>query len=664
MPALATAKDGRVAIAYDTYDKGDYDVWVREFESGGKGQAAQPVATSAGYEARAALTYDAKGQLWVSWESSGPTWGKDWGAYERETGIGLYRDRQIGLRVLAGGKWLAPEKPPGSAMPGAKKRRGPANLPARQPEPTDRKQGEEAEVEGASAYNNLARIVCDKDGRIWMFARCREGNFHTPLGTVWINYAAYYDTDHWVGPVLLPHSDNLLYNLPAVAAHPAGGLVVAHSSDHRQSRHIQALRAGSNASLDADKDPFDNDLYVSRLEFATAAAAATLQPAKTSPKAEVAPGAETLKEREAVARARAQRIDYNGTRLQIVRGEFHRHTEISGDGGNDGPLEDMWRYGIDVAAMDWLGCGDHDNGGGREYTWWLTQKTTDAFRIAGVFEPPFTYERSVRYPEGHRNVVFDYRGVRTLPRLPISDRNSPDHAPDTQMLYKYLKVFNGVCASHTCATSMGTDWRDWDPVYEPMVEIYQGARQNYERPGAPRSPTAGDAIGGWEPLGFVNLAFKKGYRFSFQSSSDHGSTHISYALVYAENNSREALLKAMRQRHTYAATDNIIADYRCKAGGRDYMMGDEFTTSEAPTLRLKLVGTAPFSKVTLVKDDVEVRVWEPGKAEVELTWTDPKPVAGETSYYYFRGEQAKVATETHGELVWASPMWIKYQPKQ
>ena len=53
---------------------------------------------------------------------------------------------------------------------------------------------------------------------------------------------------------------------------------------------------------------------------------------------------------------------------------------------------------------------------------------------------------------------------------------------------------------------MGTDWRDNDPAVEPMVEIYQGDRQNYERPGAPRCPTAEYSIGGWEPLGFVNLA--------------------------------------------------------------------------------------------------------------------------------------------------------------
>lgn len=663
-PAIAASPTGRIAIAWDTYDKGDYDIWLREFDAAGKPLDARPVANSPQYEARPSLAYDTQGRLWASWEQSGPTWGKDWGALERNTGIGLYRDRQIGLRVLADGQWMEPAAPHWAALPGAKKRRGPGNLPVRKAGgEEERKAGEEAKTTPAGAYNNLGRIAADRDGRIWLLARSREGAFHTPLGTVWMNHAAFYDGEKWVGPILLPHSDNLLYNLPAVAAHPAGGLVIAHSSDHRQSRHVQRLGGGGNASLESGRDPFDNDVFLSRLEFPAAQFTASLKPAKQPPAASAAPSADTLKERAEIAAARDYRFNYNGTKLQVIRGEFHRHTEISGDGGNDGPLEDMWRYGMDVAAMDWLGCGDHDNGGGREYTWWLTQKTTDAFRIAGKFEPPFTYERSVRYPEGHRNAVFEQRGVRTLPRLPISGRNDPGHAPDTQMFFKYLKAFSGVCASHTSATSMGTDWRDWDAQVEPMVEIYQGARQNYERPGAPRSPTADDAIGGWEPLGFINLAFKKGYRFSFQSSSDHGSTHISYALVLAENNSREALLKAMKQRHTYAATDNILAEFTCQTGGKTWMMGDEFTAAEAPRLTVKLKGTAPFAKVTLVKDDVEFVLGEPNKAEVEFTWTDPKPVAGQTSYYYVRGEQAKQGTETNGELVWASPMWIKYQPK-
>ncbi len=243
-----------------------------------------------------------------------------------------------------------------------------------------------------------------------------------------------------------------------------------------------------------------------------------------------------------------------------------------------------------------------------------------------------------------------------MPRLPRTDRDNVVHAPDTQMLYKYLKLFDGICASHTSATTMGTDWRDNDPIVEPMVEIYQGCRMNYERPGAPRAPTADFSLGGWEPKGFVNLALLKGYKFSFESSIDHGSTHISYGMVYAEGNSREAMLAAMKKRHTYAATDNIIADYRCTTGGKEYMMGDDFISNEPPTVKIKLVGTQPFAKVTLVKDDVEHVLGEPNKAEVEFTWTDKEAKAGKESYYYVRGEQ------TDGELVWASPMWITYKP--
>jgi len=659
-PAIVAAakNDGRVAVAWDTYEKGDYDVWLREF-IGEKAGEARPVANSVLYEARPALTYDLKGRLWISYELSGATWGKDWGALVRDKGIGLYRDRQIGLRVLDSNQWVEPMDSFTDALPAAKKRRGPANLPVNTPaaEAPTRKPGQEAQTE-ADAYNNLARIVCDRDGRIWLFARSREGTFHTPIGSVWINYATYYDGKQWVGPILLPHSDNLLYNLPAVAAHPQGGLLIANSTDHRQDRHV--IRTGRDVnSLGSNRDPFDNDVYINRLEFPAQPVKLTLVVAKENqPVANTAPSPATVKERAEVERCRAQRVNYNGTELRLIRGEFHRHTEISSDGGTDGPLEDMWRYGIDVADMDWLGCGDHDNGGGREYTWWLTQKTTDTFRLPGRFDPPFSYERSVRYPEGHRNVVFAQRGVRTLPRLPKTEPEPVVHAPDTQMLYNYLRQFNGVCASHTSATDMGTDWRDNDPVVEPMVEIYQGARQNYERPGAPRSPVPSDALGGWRPLGFVNLALLKGYKFSFESSSDHHSTHISYALVYAEGTSRQDLLKAMRARHTYAATDNIIAQWNCSANGREYMLGDDFKTSQPPTFRLKLRGTSSFSKVTIVKDDVEVNVVEPKQENVELTWTDPQPTAGKTSYYYVRGEQVD------GELVWASPMWVTYEPKE
>jgi len=72
-----------------------------------------------------------------------------------------------------------------------------------------------------------------------------------------------------------------------------------------------------------------------------------------------------------------------------------------------------------------VGCCDHDNGGVREYTWWISQKFTDAYMLAGKFVPMYYYERSVAYPEGHRNIIFPNRGVRPLPRLPVTSPTSP-----------------------------------------------------------------------------------------------------------------------------------------------------------------------------------------------------------------------------------------------
>jgi hypothetical protein len=661
-PAIAAASEkngGRVAIAWDTYEKGDYDVWLREFDASAKAGDAQPVANTPEYEARPALSYNADGSLWIAYELSGESWGKDFGGLVQNKGIPLYRDRQIGLAILKDGKWQQPASGFENSLPGATPRRRQINqrAPALEPGGESRQAGQEAEVQRNFPHNNIARIITDANGHVWIFARSRQNDFQSPLGSVWFNWATYYDGQKWVGPILVPHSDNLLYNVPAVVALNDGSLVVTHSSDHRHDRTLQRAGGGGNISLNSDRDPYINGLFLSRLKAPGQVASVSLIAATNTPTANPQPSPATVAELAAVNRVRDYRATVDGQDLRPVRGEFHRHTEISGDGGNDGALEDMWRYGIDVADFDWLGNGDHDNGAGREYTWWLIQKTSDAFYLGDTFSPEYTYERSVQYPEGHRNVIFAQRGIRTLPRLPISARDFDGHAPDTQLLYKYLHLFGGVTASHTSATDMGTDWRDNDPEVEPFVEIYQGCRQNYERPGAPRSPTEDDAIGGWEPKGFINLALLKGYRLGFESSSDHRSTHISYAIVYAKDNSRAEIIKAIKQRHTYAATANILADVRSVADGKEHFLGDEYTASEAPKFNIKLVGTGAFSKVVIVKDDEEIHTETPNSDKVDFTWTDPSPTPGKTSYYYVRGEQA------NGELVWVSPQWIKYQPK-
>ena len=250
------------------------------------------------------------------------------------------------------------------------------------------------------------------------------------------------------------------------------------------------------------------------------------------------------------------------------------------DGGSDGSVEDMWRYAIDAAAIDWASNNDHDNGGGKEYSWWLAQKTTDLYnspRIAGMF----SYERSNGYPHGHRNVMFARRGVRTLPRL-VNDRGVVD--ADTR---DALRLPEGA-RRHLRLTFLGHGHGDRLARRQPGIRA-----DRRDLPGPPELRTSTSAplvspvararqIGGWRPLGMVWNALAMQYRLGFQASSDHISTHISYAIAIAESAGREAVFDAFKQRHCYGATDNIVLDVR----SGDHIMGDEFQ-ADGP-VRLKV----------------------------------------------------------------------------
>ena len=644
-PAIAASTDGQVAVAFDGYTAGNYDVSVRIFSGESFGDVIR-VANSLEAETRPSLTYDNSGRLWIAYEQSPEDWGKDTGPTDN-VGTRLYTGRSVAVRVLAEGKLQQPVGNPADAF-----------QPAR----------------GGGRGQKLAvpQITTDSSGRVWLAVRSNRLGTRVGVGTTWFEHLAWYQGDVWSKEILCARTDNILDNRPALVGTPGGEVVMIGSTDGRFATgsrlpqwFIAALRRDGRKVQNPKRevkwpDPVNNELMMASIgPVPGKPGKVQLEPvalAKVSGPTEAA-----RREADDVARARAARTSVGGKTLQLVRGEFHRHTELSPDGGGDGLLMDMWRYGIDAADFDWIGNGDHDNGNGREYSWWIVQKTTSLFQIPGAFTPMYTYERSCGYPDGHRNVVFVQRGVRPLARLKDGKGKAMDNlpadtqrpnTPDTLMLYDYLRQFDGVCASHTSGTNMGTDWRDNDPKVEPIVEIFQGCRQSYEMPGAPRSNSADNSIGGWRPFGFVSLALKKGFRLGFQSSSDHGSTHISYCNVWVEEPTREAILASMKARHLYGATDNIVADVRCG----EHFMGDEFTTKEKPRLSIRLGGTRPFTKVHVIKDGNYVHSASPNQRDVEFDWTDFDATAGATSYYYVRGEQED------GELVWVSPMWITYRP--
>ena len=107
---------------------------------------------------------------------------------------------------------------------------------------------------------------------------------------------------------------------------------------------------------------------------------------------------------------------------------------------------------------------------------------------------------------------------------------------------------------------------------------------------------------------------------------------------------------AVKKRHCYGATDNILVDFRCGAA----IMGDETAVIGAPKLFLHVYGTAPLAKVEMLRDSEVVGSLLPKEhqgSEFQTGWTDPQPQDG-THYYYIR------VLQTDGEIAWASPIWV------
>lgn len=628
-PAAAPHPQRGIAVAWDTYDRGNYDVCCRVVGAGSRPADAGPVVrvTSAGeMEARAAIACDRQGRLWVAYDTSGPLWGKDTGFWlemgRQPQGTRLYSGRGIGVSIVdpQSGRVLV---------------------------------ADQAAVTFASLNPTLhehveyPQLISDDQGRMWMFFRRRValsmGRRGVGRSFQWELHASRFDPQsrRWTEPRLVTDS--------AARLEARSGIALAQD-------RIWGAWICDHRALDPNR-PDLNSIFAGELNLAGTveadAALAMLSPAPAA--SEVVKDPAHPNEAADVARIRGHRIAAGSKEYRIYRGDMHRHTETSSDGGGDGSMLDAYRYSLDAAAMDFLLVTDH-NDGGREYDWWLREKHNDLFRVGESFVGLYGYERSVSYPQGHRNVFLVQRGTRPLSILPAEAARGTINSG--QVLYPYLRERGGICFSHTSATGMGTDWRDNDPELEPLVEIFQGDRTNYERLGAPWSADANDTgtqEGGFQPLGYVNLALAKGYKLGFQASSDHLSTHLSYSCILAESNSREGLFDAMKRRHAYAATDNILLDVRASGTDGEHIMGDVLMTSGPPKLTVRVVGASPLQEVVLIKDDRVIHSVQPQGNEAGFTFTDLESTPGKESYYYVR------AVQTNRRLAWASPMWITRQ---
>jgi hypothetical protein len=598
-PEDAASPDGEATIVWDTYRAGNYDVVMKQVR-GRKLSELITVADSPSFEARATAHYDPNGQLWLAWDEGDADWGKDYTKGIQEAGMGLLMRRQVRVAAYRNGRL--------EQLPG--------DLPAVLPD-------EERQV-----FHD-ARLATDGNGNLWVLFHYRT---NTPVTdglekfrSMWRLGAASFQDGAWTPAIEFPSGYGRIDFPVAAYTDARGDLQVFWASDGRrfpdgfqreQDIHGATLAAGPPPKSKPDFVPFEpsDDQFVG------------VHPNESAD----------------VARLREYRAQIDGKTYRPVRGDMHRHTDISWDGNRDGSLFDAYRYALDAAAHDFLGVADHQAGQEVEYSWWMNQKAVDLFTIPGKFAPLYGYERSRGYPSGHRNLMFAKRGVPVV-KIREDEREQNDEV-GVEHVFENLKANGGVLMSHTSATGAGTDWSDHDPAVDTLVEVYQGYRRNYEHPGAPRSTTRGS-----RPAGFVWNAWEKGLKIGLQASSDHVSTHSSHGMIWVEDLTRQAIIDGIRARRAYAATDNILVDFRVNG----HLMGEAFETNQRPKLEAKIVGTAAIRKVEVIKNNTYVHTQRGSGAKLEFTYVDNDVSKGE-SYYYIRVEQED------GELAWASPIWVTY----
>lgn len=621
-PSIAAGPDGTVAVAWDGYASGNYDVYLRR-RINDRWEEEELVASTPGFEAHPTIAIDQKKRIWLAWDESGSNWGKDYSYLGSKKGTPLHRSRNIAIVCLDGKQRLTTRQ-------------------------------KITEVLDSTGFWELPHLQLDAQGKPWLFVRHQvmrepdtplEGPIDLALFEIW---ATRYDGQRWSAPMYFPSSSGRNDMMPATALAPDGTIWAAWATDLRDTKTYQ---------------PNQLQVQVGRIdkkEDNTALALSPFSPSNTIHDTPIQPG-----EEKQVKKIKDYTIQNNGKTYSIFRGDLHRHTDISVDGNNDGSLLDAYRYARDAASLDFVGVSNHTDDIWDTYNWWLSQKVADLFQTPNAFVAFYGYERSVEYPNGHRNIFFAKRGAAHI--FPIGAFEARGGYVGSGALYWHLRRNGGFSIPHTTGRTSGTDWRDNDPEVESLMEIYQGMRDSYEYPGSPRpyqlfaqadtTKPIGRASSSphspsFRPLGFAWNALAKGYKLGFIASSDHLSTHVSYACFIAERLTPDGLLDAIRKRRTYAATDNIILDIKYKGSDGEHLMGEEFHSKTPIQIQSKIIGTGDILQVDIIRNNAIVKTYKPDGPEFNLEYTDNPGTS--RCYYYIR------VIQKNGEMAWGSPAWVTY----
>jgi len=386
-----------------------------------------------------------------------------------------------------------------------------------------------------------------------------------------------------------------------------------------------------------------------------------------------------------------QDIELNGKQYHLYWGDLHGHSGLSPDAFLSTP-EQYYRYGRDVAKLDFAALTDHDAPWGLAAVpkrWKKSVAATRRFNEEGRYVTFIAYEwtsgsglvcmahtlkRLDRYaylkdPKhfGHRNVY--YPGDEAPDKVCSVDSSECD---TPEKLWKHMEKYGALSIPHhpLGGPIFPFKWEHFNEKYEPVVEIYSW-HGNSECDGCPYEIYNAYKNGKHS----VRVPLEEGRHFGFIGSSDNHDGYAGnltrpprlikflqmfyhgkptpgpgIAAVYAENLSREAIFKALRAHRAYAVTGaRIVLDVRAN---RTTFMGGRMKSSGKPvSIYIYARGIAPLRNIEVIKNGETDRVFKGTGKNFLCVFTDNKRLRNE-DYIYIR------VTQNDGQMAWSSPIWI------
>jgi hypothetical protein len=587
-PSIAVESNGMVDVAWHSFRENNYDIYLRRRSAAGEWTPERRLTTAPTMDRHAALALY-KDDLWVFYENS------KFKGYS--TGYSLERN------VIA-----AKVTPRGLESPrnfGDARQRGEAASPA-----------------------------FDSAGRLWLaylVPRLKQG---------WEVWFTGFNGEQWT-PAKAISKVKGMDRKPALLIDGDTALL-AFQTDDIFHQAMSCAEAGN----------FHSGILLASVDLRQAAPAASQMA--------LAPLAESKEPFEAGS-LRVQygedtpspSIEEGGRKLRLLFGDLHTHSDISQcQRCTNQSVDENYQVRRDLHNLDFACMTDHGYNQS-PYFWNYTAKMARANEDPGRLTTFLAQEWTSEFKKGPASDAtrpYGYYGHRNIiladPFFPRwwNSREGQTPADVWGELDKLHANFVNIPHQLADTGNVPTDWTFTNQTKQPVAEIFQG-RGSYEYKGTARQAVRSVPQAGW----FLQDAWARGTVIGVIASPDHGGG-LGKACVYAQDASREAILDAIRARHTYGTTAaRIFLEMRVNG----HLMGDKIPAAAGQPVEVKVGVRCPgdIGRIEICRNNQYIYTKQPEGRTADFTFVDTTPLDG-YSYYYVR------VTQKDQEIAWSSPVWL------